>query len=585
MSIIGRTWKLQPVAPQKFHKKHEGHSQLVRQMLWNRGLKDKDHIEQFLNPDYAHDLHSPFLLKDIEKAVARLQDAIAGGEHILIYGDYDADGVCAITLLKQVFEELGAQNVSFYIPHREEEGYGLHNQAIDQFIKDGVRLIVTVDCGSGNIEEVSRAEKGGIDVIVTDHHQVLSDKHPAYAFINPHQKGDEYPFKDLSGTGVAFKLAQALIEGTKKEKWARRSQALREGQEKWLLDLVALATVADVMPLMGENRTLVKYGLLVLAQTRRPGLRALMKQARITPTLNRKHGTTNLNPRTLGFMLAPRINAAGRMDHARRALDLLLTQDERIAQDLATNLETLNKERQILVRSILKEIKTDSIVGEACIVGGSSHWPIGVLGIVAGRLADQHHKPAFIYQKQGNKLVGSARAPDGFNIVALLEAASKHLIRFGGHEGAGGFTAEIGQEDALCRALSAAASLYADKVGAIKPFIEIEAAIDAGDISYDTHEKLIQFEPHGEGNANPVFLLKDAILENVRNVGTNASHFKCDIVGNDEVRFSAIGFSLAKAAESLEEGDKVDVLFNLEIDEYNGSRKLSLHLVDIRKVH
>lgn len=577
MSIINKVWKLKSPAPQKFHDTYPGYSPVVRQLLWDRGLKKKKQIKQFLNPDYEKDLHSPFLLKGIDKAVARLQDAIAGGESILIYGDYDADGVCATTLLKQVFEELGAENVSFYIPHREEEGYGLHNQAIDQFIKDGVRLIVTVDCGSGNIEEVSHAEKGGIDVIVTDHHQVLSDKHSAYAFINPHQKGDEYPFKDLSGTGVAFKLAQALSLAT--------SGVASDGYKKWLLDLVAVATVADVMPLTGENRTLVKYGLLVLAQTRRLGLRALMKQARITPTLNRKRATTNLSPRTLGFMLAPRLNAAGRMDHAHRALDLLVAQDEHTAQGLAADLETLNKERQTLVRNILKEVDIDSVGDGACIIEGRPHWPIGVLGIVAGRLADQHHKPAFIYQKQGNKLVGSARAPDGFNTVALLEASSEHLIRFGGHEGAGGFTAEIGQEDALCRALSAAASRYADKAGATKPFIEIEATLDAVDISFDTYEEFTQFEPHGEGNAKPVFLLKDAILENVRNVGTNASHFKCDIVGNEETRFSAIGFSLAEAAAVLEEGNKVNVLFNLEIDEWNGSRKLSLRLVDIRKTH
>lgn len=576
MSILQKVWKLKPLAPQKFHKKHEEYSQLVRQMLWNRGLRDKEHVEQFLNPDYTHDLHSPFLLKGIDKAVARLEDAIAGGESILIYGDYDADGVCATTLLKQVFEKLGARKISFYIPHREEEGYGLNIAAIDTFIKDGVHLIVTVDCGSTNIEEVEYAQKNGVDVIVTDHHQVLSDKHPAYALINPHQKGDKYPFKDLSGTGVAFKLAQALLLAT--------PGVASDGYEKWFLDLVALATVADVMPLVGENRTLVKYGLLVLAQTKRPGLRALMKQARITPVLNRKRGTTNLTPRTLGFMLAPRINAAGRMAHADLAFDLLNAGDGTTAEALATNLEAYNKERQKLVANILKEIKGKDFLKEVCIIEGREHWPIGVLGIVAGRLADQHHKPAFIYQKQENKLVGSARAPDGFNTVALLEAASKHLMRFGGHEGAGGFTAEIGQEDALCRALSAATSRYAKKAGVTKPFIKIEATLDVGDISHDTYEEIMQFEPHGEGNSKPVFLLKDAILENVRNVGTNVAHFKCDIVGNKEARFSAIGFFLAGAAASLQEGDRVDVLFNLEIDEWNGIRKLSLRLVDIKKV-
>lgn len=568
MSILNKIWKVKSPAPKKFHEKHSEYLPVMRQLFWNRGLKTKKEIEQFFNPNYDKDLHSPYLLKNIRLAVRRINSAIDKNEHILIYGDYDVDGVCGATLLKQVFEKLGATYISVYIPHRSEEGYGLNIAAIKKFTEDGVHLIVTVDCGSTNIDEIKYAQEHGIDVIVTDHHQVLDDVN--FILINPHQSSDKYPFKDLSGTGVAFKLAQALIDTHRKK---RTPGVLNHGWEKWLLDLVALATVADVMPLTGENRTLVKYGLLVLAKTKRHGLRALMKSAKVTPSA--------LSSYTIGFILGPRINAAGRMEHAKLAFDLLNTDNDEVASTLALQLNEKNRERQALVADILKEIRSSDIGADSCIFEGREHWPIGVLGIVAGRLADRYNRPSFIYQKKKTVLVGSVRTPHGFNAIKILENCNEFLQRFGGHEQAGGFTADIKHETALGKALTETIINYTGPTH-VSPTIEVDAKMQTNEISHDIVEQLKKFEPHGEANTKPVFLLSGVQLANIRMVGVKRNHFKCDIV-SDNMQFKAIGFNFTEAT-ALKNGDNVDILFNLEEDDWNGNSELSLKLMDVKKL-
>ena len=430
MSVLGRKWE---VVDSK-------QSDFATRVLAQRGVKTQQEKEKFFQPDYVEETHDPYLLKGMKQAVQVIEQAIQNKAHFLIYGDYDADGVCASTILQDTLNALGAEKISVYIPHRQEEGYGMNKQALDSAFHSGVDVVITVDCGSTNVDEAKHCKDLGMQLIITDHHTVLENAPVCDAFINPHQKGDKYPFKDIAGTTVAFKLACALLTHYRKEH--KDAQLPVEGWEKWFLDLVALATITDVMPVVGENRTLVKYGLLVLAKTRRVGLQALMVVCNIPPH-------ARLSSFTLGFLLGPRINAAGRMSHANIAFNLLNAKKKQDAFVLARKIDALNTERKKVVEDILEEIQGQELNSKEAIVLGNEHWPVGVLGIVAGRLCDTYQKPAFIYQKQHSNIVGSARTPHNFNTVRMLEQCSSLLKKFGGHAQAGGFTASCNNEQSF----------------------------------------------------------------------------------------------------------------------------------------
>ncbi|MEX0916837.1 MAG: single-stranded-DNA-specific exonuclease RecJ, partial [Candidatus Spechtbacterales bacterium] len=477
-SMRSHDWVVSKKAPKAFFEQYPEYHPLVAQILWKRGVRSQKEVDAFFNPDYETDTHDPFLLSGMEEAVEVIGSALESDEHILIYGDYDADGVCASTVLAETLQSLGGRKISVYIPHRQDEGYGLNDDAVRKAAADGVNLIVTVDCGSTNNSQVLLAKELGMRIVVTDHHTVLREAPHADAFVNPHKKGDTYPFKGLSGTAVAFKVACALVA-----RGRGKAHAMPVGWEKWLLDLVALSTITDVMPLIGENRALVRWGLFVLAQTRREGLRALMRVSGVTPTLNRSKNTTNLNPFTLGFALGPRLNAAGRMEHAQLAFDLLNASDKDEADRLAGLLDAANRRRQTVVRDILSQISEEDILVHPAVVVGSEEWPIGVLGIVAGRIADTYGKPAFIYQRQETRLVGSARTPAHIHTVGVLESCESVLEKFGGHAQAGGFTAALTQEGVLReRIISHVASLeYRD------PSLSIDSVIEVEDISWEAY--------------------------------------------------------------------------------------------------
>lgn len=572
MSLFNKNWKFYEPASREFLELHTQYSNATKQILWNKNLKKKEQSKLFFNPDYNTDTHDPYLLKNIKPCVDRIKIAIKNNENIIIYGDYDVDGVCGVTLLKEVFENLGAKNLTIYIPHREDEGYGLNKKAIDIFIRNNAQLIVTVDCGSTNISEIEYAQKNNIDVIVIDHHQMPKEKNPCFALVNPHQEGDNYPFKNLCGTAVAFKVSQILLNNKK--------------QEKWLLDLVALATVCDVMPLVNENRVLVKYGLLVLAQTKRHGLQALMRSAGIAPTYDRKNLKTNLKAFTLGFILGPRLNAAGRMAHANLAFDVLNSKTKYEAQELVQILENKNKERKKLVFNILEEINHSKFKKEHAIFIGKSSWPIGVLGIVAGRLSEQYNKPAFVYQKKGGILVGSARAPQHINIVEALASQNEVLKRFGGHKQAGGFTADIANENLLREGINTHVAELIEGISEkeLQTQLNIDSEIIFEEINWYLYDELEQFEPFGEANSKPILYLKNAIINYPKMVGYNAKHFKCTVSGENSNNYlNAIGFNFAENAQNIKHGDKVDILFELDKNQWNGKRELSLKLVDIRR--
>lgn len=569
---VFEVWNVARKAPKAFFARYPEHHPTVAQLLYSRGVRSQQEVDAFFNPDYETDLHDPFLLSGMEDAVSIIAEALKGEAPILIYGDYDADGVCASALLREAFSFLGTAPVSVTIPHREEEGYGLNEAAIRAAKERGVGCIVTVDCGSTNIEEVALARELGMKVVVTDHHTVRPQVPAAHAFINPHKDDDEYPFKGLSGTAVAFKLAVALM---------RRSSELGlsvppPGWEKWFLDLVAISTVTDVMPLVGENRALVHYGLFVLAQTRRVGLRELMKVAKVHPALQRAQRSTNLSPFTLGFALGPRLNAAGRMEHAHIAFELVSTSDGSQAKELARKLDELNRRRQAVVRGIMEEITPDSVQGEAAVVRGSEGWPIGVLGIVAGRIADTYGKPAFIYQRQQTQIVGSARTPAHIHTVSVLQECSTLLRKFGGHAQAGGFTAELSQEEAFVHRLQE----HVATLDSAPRTLSIDARLREDDLSWEFYDALQSLAPYGQGNPEPLFLLEGVRICQKQIVGSG-SHARF-LLQVGERRVKGMAFRIAETLSAFEEGDWVDAALRLAVDEYNGRRDLMVELVDIR---
>ncbi|MBI4093816.1 single-stranded-DNA-specific exonuclease RecJ, partial [Candidatus Kaiserbacteria bacterium] len=409
-------------------------SELIQTLLHKRGIRESDVIEKFLKPDFARDTHDPFLLEGMDRAVARVLAAIRSGERIAIYADFDCDGIPGAALLSDFFKKLGYENFEVYIPHRDREGYGFHTEAIQELSTSGVALIVTVDVGANAIDAVSFAKEKGVDVIVTDHHEITNALPNCIAVLNP--KIGSYPFRDLCGAAVAWKLALALlIEGKREELPA--FMKIPEGWEKWLLDLVAIATVADLVPLTLENRALAHFGLKVLRQSRRAGIEALCGALRLQKS--------DLTEEPIAFSIAPRINAASRMDEPELAFRLLTTSDAKEAERLAAHLEELNDRRKVAVAQIVKAAKrvarTRFEAEERVIVLGSPDWKPALLGLAANSLMEARGGVVVMWGRDANgKLKGSARSDGSLSVVELFSAARNAFIEFGGHEKSGGFT-------------------------------------------------------------------------------------------------------------------------------------------------
>jgi len=576
-------WKLKEQAPEKFINSFPEYPLAVLNLLYHRGLKTQVQVDEFFNPDYEGDLHNPFLMLGMKEAVRRIKKAIASQEQIAIFGDYDADGVCGSVVLKTILEKLGANTTGgVFIPNRLKEGYGLSEVSIKKTIADGTKLIITVDCGISSIEEIALANKLGAEVIITDHHQIGKTLPAAKIIVNPWQAEDKYPFRDLAGAGVIFKLVQALIS---------ESETVNTGWEKWLLDLVALATVADCMPLLGENRTLVRYGLIVLAQTKRPGLQELMKVARLSPIFEIEKLSTNLDAYSLGFVLAPRLNAAGRIEHADLALDLLLTSDREKAKEMAEKINDYNRRRQKITDEIVTEIESKikqkiSDKQSPFIIESSKEWSPGIIGLVAGKIADRHHRPTMIFNEQETGIFrGSARSVAGFNLVEAITMCQDLLIEFGGHPGAAGLS--LREEDFIKfkeKINKIACAKLTDKD--LTPVLEIDAQLQAEDISWPLFDELIKFEPFGKGNEAPIFLAEDFIIVALRIVGNGSKHLKLELKSNklSGTIFKAIGFGLVKDNQTeFKVGDDVDLVFEIIKDEWNGRRDLQLRVEDIKK--
>ena len=539
-----------------------GLSPLCAALLSARGLDDPQKAAQFLScgPERSHD---PFLLKDMDRAVERIRAAIGGGERVCVYGDYDVDGITATCLLTEALAWQGGDVVS-YIPDRTEEGYGLNPGAVARLAGQGVKLIVTVDCGITAVDEVEFARSLGVDVVITDHHHCKDRLPAAAAVVDPRREDCAYPFPELAGVGVALKTAQALVPPEQ-----------REGVFRRFGELAAIGTVADVMRLTDENRALVRQGLELLANTRRPGLRALLREAGLDPGA----APTAV---TIGYGLAPRINAAGRMEQAMVALELLLTRDEERGEALAHTLCRLNRERQAIELAIYEQCVEllDAQPPAPAIVLAGEGWHQGVVGIVASRLTERYACPAFMICLEHGQGKGSCRSFGGFNLFAALDRCAPLLDGYGGHEMAAGFT--IREEnipafrDQVCRLVDLRTG------GApMEAAIDVDAEIDhCGQLTALQVESLSELEPFGTGNPKPVFLLRGVCVLSCCDVG-GGRHLKMKL-RRDGVVLDAIFFSANAAACGVSAGDRLDVVFTPQINEFRGSRTVQLQVCDLR---
>lgn len=540
---------------------------VVVQLMFNRGLQTQEAVDEFIKCDYSKDLHDPFLFRDMRKAVDRIFNAIEKSETITVHGDYDADGVSSTVLVVSVLKELGAE-VNVYIPHRQTEGYGINEKTIKELHKKGTNLIITVDCGIANKPEIAQAMKKGIDVIVTDHHEEPPELPKAYAIINPHVKGEQYPFDGLSGVGVAFKFAQALIkhDGGKK---------IKEGYDKWLLDLVALGTIGDLVPLIGENRTLVKYGIVVLRKTKRVGLQELAKALNIT--------LETFDTSRIGYSIVPRLNAAGRIDHANTAYELLMTRDRVQGQKVSEDLEETNKERQRITEKMVNESKKQigEVRNQKILFAMGDGWQVGVVGLVAGRLADRYARPAIVMGADNGEAVGSGRSIKGFDITKALVESRELLVRFGGHASACGFTLKKENVELFKQKMVSIAEREITEEELTKQiFIESEVTLEQ--LGWNIAEALEDFEPFGTGNERPKFVSYGLKVVDVLKVGKNGKHLKLTVRQGTTVR-KVIAFGFGDSiGEFLSPGDSVDAVYELSFNEWNGNRELQLKLIDIR---
>ena len=539
---------------------------LFEQILTARGLTTRAACQAFLQPDYMAVKHDPFLLPDMKKAVARLKQARQQGEKIVIYGDYDIDGLSATALLLDAFGKFGFEDVDAFIPNRFVEGYGMTMGAVDKVRDMGADLIVTVDTGSLCHAEIAYAASLGIDTVVTDHHNVAETPPPSVAAVNPKFPGHTYPFRDLCGAGVAFKLVQAL---------QTELDGLPDGYEKWLLDLVALGTVCDIVTLADENRANVYWGLEVLKKQQRPGLKALMMVAGIEPE--------QVNARHLGFGLGPRMNAAGRLETAQHALDMLVARDGLAALEASEKLEELNGKRRGIQDTIFEEacVQAEELADDRVLVVSSSGWNHGVIGIVASKLVEKYKKPVFIIGERGEGATGSARSFGDFSAADAVRAADDIIIKGGGHGAAAGVTLETKKiGDFRQRVNEFYDSLQlTNQERYLLPRADVEID-DFSEVDEDLVANLVRMEPFGNGNPEPVLKITRASVLSMRRMGADGQHVKLALRDKNSKVLQMLAFN-APEEFFREPGDEVAAWFQPTINEWQGVRTVEGRLLHI----
>lgn len=536
-------------------------SNLLATVLVNRDIVNEKDIEVFLNPT-RNDFHDPFLMPDMELAVNRIIKAIENQEKVIIYGDYDVDGITSITVLKKFLKICGL-DAGYYIPNRLDEGYGLNKNAIDKIHEEGYTLIITVDCGISGIEEIEYANSLGLETIVTDHHEPMDTLPPAIAVIDLKRKDNvKYPFNSLAGCGVVFKLTQAL--GMK--------LGIDEKEYLKYLDIVCIGTISDIVPLIDENRVIAKLGLKLVEVTKNPGLKALLDAS----------GYKQVNSNTISFGIAPRINACGRMGCEEEALKLFLTDSIEEAEKITNELNQFNRERQEIEKNIFDEAirmieKEDK--NSSAIVLGSQNWHHGVIGIVSSKITEIYYKPSILICFEGDKGKGSGRSISGFDLHEALVNLSKHLDKYGGHEMAVGLSLDKKNFNRFKEDFN---KYVNDKdISGLVPILDIDKQIEMRDIDNEIVKELDVLEPFGEANRKPVFVYKNLKIDSIRAL-SDGKHLKLTLKDGN-ILINAIGFNMGAFSKEYTIGDKVDIAGMLEINSFNGRDFVQINMKDIMK--
>ena len=537
-------------------------NQLLAIILANRNILKEEDIRLFLNPT-RNDFYNPFLITDMDIAVNRIIKAIENKENITIYGDYDVDGITSITVLKSFLNDIGVE-ANTYIPNRLIEGYGLNKEAIDKISKKGCNLMITVDCGISAIEEIEYANSLGIETIITDHHEAGNEIPKAIAVIDNKRKDSKYPFRELAGVGVVFKLIQAI------------GITLKLKEESYLkyLDIVCIGTISDIVPLVDENRVIAKLGLLLVAQTKNIGLRSIINSS----------GYNKIDSNTISFGVAPRINACGRMGKAEEALELFLSKDKNEVNELTNKLNEHNRKRQETEKTIfenaVEKIKEEHLDENKAIIVGGENWHHGVIGIVSSKITEMYFKPSILLSFEEDGIgKGSGRSIPGFDLHEALTKCSDTIEKFGGHSMAVGITVKKDNLEKFKKEFEQIATQ--SKIDEIIPIINIDAKVDLSDIDKEMVESLKQLEPFGEANKMPVFAFKNLKIDSIRAL-SEGKHLKLTLKDNNYI-INAIGFNIGYLANEYRIGDKIDVAGVLEINTFNGVDNLQINIKDIMK--
>ncbi len=586
-----RNWRKREAIPPSAHTALANFPELLRPFLHQRGFVDELSARSFLTPDYERDLHDPFLMRDMARAVERIKRAVEAGEKIIIFGDYDADGIPGAVVLASFFNKINYSNYEVYIPDRHEEAYGLNSEAITAFAQTGASLIITVDCGVSNQLEITLANSLGLEVIVTDHHTVPEILPPAFAILNPKRLDDQYPYKMLCGAGVAFKLVQALLTQLKNFRGFTHLLAgsdadenfsvasVSEGWEKWLLDLVVIATVADMVPLTGENRALVHFGLMVLRKSPRLGLVALCRALKLHQPM--------ITVDDIAFLIGPRLNSASRMAHGSQAYRLLTTTDLTEAETLADILEGNNHARRASVNAVL--LAVEALVAandtpDSVLVCGDPSWSLGVLGLAASRLVEKYHRPVFLWSKNGHgEIKGSCRATGSVNVVELMRSAggADFFINFGGHINAGGFSLVASRAGELSERLTTAYRELGIETTEEELIWDTELPLTA--VAMDTARLLDRLGPFGLENPKPIFLFRNIPSVTAKLFGKDRTHLELTLT-DGEISRRAIGFFMTPVhfGSVLISGQPIDLVATLEQSYFRGRAELRLRIIDCR---
>ena len=537
-------------------------NELLATILVNRNIIKEDDIRLFLNPT-RDDFYDPFLITDMKIAIERIVEAIKEGQKVTIYGDYDVDGITSITVLKSFLKDVGLE-ASSYIPNRLDEGYGLNKDAIDTIKQSGCDLMITVDCGISAMDEIEYANSLGIETIVTDHHEPGNELPKAYAVIDNKRKDSKYPFRELAGVGVVFKLIQALgiRMGLKEESYLK------------YLDIVCIGTISDIVPLVDENRVIAKLGMMLVKQTKNIGLKSIIHSS----------GYTKIDSNTISFGVAPRINACGRMGKAEEALELFLSSDINEVNDLTKKLNEHNRERQetekAIFESAIEKIEREHLNDNKAIVVGGKNWHHGVIGIVSSKITDMYFKPSILLSFEEDGMgKGSGRSIPGFDLHDALMKCSDTVEKFGGHSMAVGITIKKEKLEAFREEFEKIA--IENHIDEIMPIINIDAKINLSDIDKEMVESMKQLEPFGEANKMPIFAFKNLKIDSIRAL-SEGKHLKLTLKDTNNI-INAIGFNMGHLAEEYRIGDKIDVAGVLEVNTFNGTENLQINLKDIMK--